>query len=34
MILSVVSLAVGAGAIFFLWQKESSNYYEAASRQA
>ena len=34
MILTIVSLAVGAGTIFFLWQKESSNYYEAAGRQA
>lgn len=31
-ILTALSLAVGAAAVFFMWQKESSSYYEAASR--
>lgn len=33
-VLSVLSLLVGAGAVWFMWQKESTNYYEAASRTA
>jgi|APMI01.1.fsa_nt_gi hypothetical protein len=31
-VVSLLSLAVGAAAVWFMWQKESSAYYEAASR--
>jgi hypothetical protein len=32
LILSVLEVLVGAAAVWFMWQKESSAYYEAASR--